>query len=148
MKEVTCPKCQKKTPNYPAGCRWCGSSLVSKGKLFMVAVAGAILIPVVLANCNQSSSTGTVGLSPTQNMSYILGEQEKIKGRLKDPASAEFRNVFVSSSYAVCGEVNAKNSFGGYSGYVRFISGSDMQVIESDMAAGEMDKTWPQICKR
>jgi len=81
-------------------------------------------------------------------MSYILGEQEKIKGRLKDPTSAEFRNVFVSSSYAVCGEVNAKNSFGGYSGYVRFISGSDMQVVETDMAAGEMDKTWPQICKR
>lgn len=83
-----------------------------------------------------------------QNMSYMLVEQDKIKSRLKDPDSAEFRNVFVSSKYAVCGEVNAKNSFGGYTGFVRFISGGDMQVVESDMAAGEMDKAWPQICKR
>jgi hypothetical protein len=86
--------------------------------------------------------------SPTQNMSYMLVEQDKIKSRLKDSDSAEFRNVFVSSKYAVCGEVNAKNSFGGYTGFVRFISGGDMQVVESDMAAGEMDKAWPQICMR
>ena len=92
------------------------------------------------------SSSGSS--SPTQNMSYILVEQDKIKSRLKDPDSAEFRNVFVSSKYAVCGEVNAKNSFGGYTGFVRFISGGDMQVVESDMAAGEMDKSWPQICMR
>ena len=83
-----------------------------------------------------------------QNMSYMLVEQDKIKSRLKDPDSAEFRNVFVSSKYAVCGEVNAKNSFGGYTGFVRFISGGNMQVVESDMAAGEMDKAWPQICMR
>lgn len=27
MKEVECPSCHKKTPNYPAGCCWCGHAL-------------------------------------------------------------------------------------------------------------------------
>ncbi|WP_312183113.1 hypothetical protein [Massilia timonae] len=39
----------------------------------------------------------------------------------KDPDSAKFRNIKVVSG-SVCGEVNAKNSFGGYVGYKRFVS--------------------------
>lgn len=38
---------------------------------------------------------------------------------LKDPASAIFRNI-TSDNYQVCGEVNAKNSYGAYIGYKRF----------------------------
>ena len=43
---------------------------------------------------------------------------------LRDPASAQFRNEYrlVSSDgdEAFCGEVNAKNAFGGYNGFVPF----------------------------
>jgi hypothetical protein len=51
--------------------------------------------------------------------------------RLKDPDSAKFRNVYVLEiaskdgkplCYAVCGQVNAKNSYGGYNGFGWFIS--------------------------
>jgi hypothetical protein len=38
---------------------------------------------------------------------------------LLDPASAEFRNV--ANGPEVCGEVNAKNSYGGYTGFKVFI---------------------------
>lgn len=46
--------------------------------------------------------------------------------RLKDPDSAKFRNLFTlnnpdGSVYAVCGEVNAKNSYGGYNGFNGFV---------------------------
>ncbi len=82
---------------------------------------------------------------------YIVVNQERITARLKDSGSAQFRNVFVSNAIGtpvVCGEVNAKNSFSSYMGFQRFISGGDIQVVETDMAAGEMDKTWTQVCGR
>ena len=47
-----------------------------------------------------------------------------VKARLKDPFSAEFSDVRVLGTGAqerVCGLVNAKNSFGAYSGSERFL---------------------------
>jgi hypothetical protein len=41
---------------------------------------------------------------------------------LYDPASANFRNEFRGGTRTVwCGEVNAKNRMGGYTGFVRYI---------------------------
>ena len=74
---------------------------------------------------------------------------EAIKAKLKDADSAKFRNVKFYSGVApvTCGEVNAKNSFGGYSGYERFIAGGDViNVLESEMKDGEMDDAWRKIC--
>lgn len=46
--------------------------------------------------------------------------ENAVKQILRDPSSAQFRSV---REYAgpVCGEVNAKNGFGGFTGYTRFI---------------------------
>jgi len=82
---------------------------------------------------------------------YIDLAKDRMKGRAKDPGSVQFRNIFVSRSAGVpvvCGEVNAKNSFGGYGGYQRFFSAGEIQVVEKDMAAGEMDKSWDKFCGR
>lgn len=82
------------------------------------------------------------------NMIYL--GKEGVTKRMKDPGSTEFRNVFVSrssGSAAVCGEVNSKNSFGGYVGFQRFISaGESASFLETDMKRGEMDKSWQQFC--
>ena len=43
-----------------------------------------------------------------------------VSNQLKDPSSAQFRNLVEVSPGVVCGEVNAKNSFGGYAGFKRF----------------------------
>lgn len=105
-----------------------------------------ILPSVLVAGCGNSEPS-----QATKEASYIALNQDLIKGRLKDPSSAEFRNAFVSSAIGapvVCGEVNAKNSFGGYTGFQRFVSGGSIQVVETDMAVGEMDKTWSQVCGR
>lgn len=54
---------------------------------------------------------------------------------LKDAASAQFQNVrevpSKSSSY-ICGEVNAKNGFGGYTGFVDFVVTGDSAIIAAD----------------
>lgn len=70
-----------------------------------------------------------------------------VRAKLKDPDSAQFQNQFISSKDAACGEVNAKNSFGGYTGFKRYVSaGRDLTVLESDAGAGEFDAAWQRAC--
>lgn len=76
-------------------------------------------------------------LAPAKTQEMI--EKESVKNQLlsfyqqqlKDPNSAQFRNVKIAKirenvnepkeSYAICGEVNAKNGFGGYTGFKGFV---------------------------
>lgn len=52
---------------------------------------------------------------------------------LKDPGSAQFRNVRLQphlQGAVVCGEINAKNSYGGYVGFTRFAAGIRGATLE------------------
>lgn len=65
-----------------------------------------------------------------------------LKNYLKDPDSAEIKNHSGS-----CGEVNSKNSFGGYSGYRRFIASPAIVAIEGEnMSSEEFQKAWDNLC--
>lgn len=67
-----------------------------------------------------------------------------LKSVLKDPSSAEFRNEFVhQTSGHLCGEVNAKNSFGAYVGFRRFVSGPAQVAIEG---APAFQGAWGALC--
>lgn len=57
---------------------------------------------------------------------------------LKDPSSAQWQGEFLSSgNETLCGEVNAKNSMGGYVGFKKYIANANGFVIE-----GSPFKTW------
>ncbi len=66
---------------------------------------------------------------------------------LKDPASAKFRGVFVGAwtdeydgktiKPVLCGEVNARTSYGGYSGFQRFYA--DEYSVKFDADRDEWD---------
>lgn len=69
--------------------------------------------------------------------------EEMVTYGLKDPESSRFRNLrFVKyeGRVVVCGEVNAKNSYGGYVGFENFIAGLKtwhmMKSSEAHTAAG------------
>ena len=50
---------------------------------------------------------------------------------LKDPLSAQFRSdSLFQQNKVVCGEINAKNSLGGYVGFKRYIAKSGQYIIE------------------
>ncbi len=67
---------------------------------------------------------------------------------LKDPESAQFRNLFIAGkddTKAVCGEVNAKNSYGGYVGFKKFITSGAAEMTnieESDDESGMYIDMW------
>ena len=59
---------------------------------------------------------------------YITASLDRVKQLLKDPNAAEFSNIYAPVFYpdqkedpSVCGTVNAKNSYGGYAGNMRFV---------------------------
>lgn len=78
----------------------------------------------------------------------IIKIENKVKESLKDPMSAMFRN-----QKGNCGEFNAKNSFGGYNGFKRYIyrpnddylimeSSNDKDIFTSDI----VDSLWKGYC--
>lgn len=85
-----------------------------------------------------------------QQRMWILECQDAVKDRLKDANSAKFKNVFYSKSGGVhmtCGEVNSKNSFGGYSGNVRFISAGKPEMTFFENEVSDFQNLWDKFCK-
>ncbi len=75
---------------------------------------------------------------------------------LKDPGSAYYRDTrFVRTKLpegremiSLCGELNAKNSYGAYSGFHRFITmrlpSNEAPMVETDQSSVEI--FWPNLC--
>jgi hypothetical protein len=72
---------------------------------------------LVLAGCSQ----------PTDP---FAAEKAIVLEGLKDPGSAQFRNL-KRYTRMVCGEVNAKNSYGGYVGFEPFLVSADKAELVS-----------------
>jgi hypothetical protein len=62
---------------------------------------------------------------------------EELKPRLartfKDPDSVQWQNVYVikgaDNNLGLCGEVNAKNSYGAYVGFKKFVAASNGEIV-------------------
>lgn len=84
---------------------------------------------------------------------FIDSAKEAVRERLSDPGSASFRGLYFHSPknglMVVCGEVNAKNKFGGYSGFERFMSNSTPAAtfLESDVKAVDFPESWKALCQ-
>jgi hypothetical protein len=108
------------------------------------AVAFIVAFCTIVTGCGESKAQEEARMKTNLK---ILGEKY-VKEKLKDPDSAQFQNQFIGIKGAPCGEVNSKNSFGGYGGFKRYISvGRELTVLESDSNPTEFDATWRQICK-
>lgn len=80
---------------------------------------------LALAGCQTATSPPPVapleiGTAITLSATQVAAVQTGVKQRLKDPASATFRDFKAVTDtkglISVCGYVNAKNGFGGYTG--------------------------------
>ena len=64
----------------------------------------------------------------------IVAAQRAIRTSLKDPDSAQFKDVYANYTekfqVVACGRVNSKNSLGGYTGFKRFVSNGKSAIIE------------------
>lgn len=84
----------------------------------------------MLAGCaDQGVGTSKSSVVVTKTRALSQEEQkiiqDSVRGGLKDPDSAQFKMPPINEDGApdiYCGQVNAKNSYGGYAGYVPFMS--------------------------
>lgn len=81
------------------------------------------------------SASVTKHLKPA---ALIAKAKERMLADLKDPDSAKFRNIHVrevDGAKFVCGEMNAKNGYGGYIGFARFLTDGDkVEIAATDTA--------------
>lgn len=115
-----------------------------------------IMIGSNTANPTASDATGFV--------------ERKVSSMMKDPDSVKFERVKFypdekpqgkEISGTVCGYVNAKNSFGAYTGFVRFISNitvnnngrnakfsqPSIEIPDNPISVGGIDESWSKLCK-
>lgn len=74
--------------------------------------------------------------SPAQ---VIKSTEQRIAYGLRDPDSAQFREVALvvyKGQAVVCGQVNGKNAYGGYVGFKPFIGGPAFGRVLDDLTSG------------
>ena len=76
------------------------------------------LVLILMLGCSLASAKEVSGPK------VLLVAREAVKDRLKDPDSAKFKSEKINGT-TVCGEVNSKNSYGGYIGFKRYIVRND-----------------------
>ena len=111
-----------------------------------IALVAAVLIVAVVAVPSADAQ------SNAQETRWVAISQTAVRNRLRDPNSAQFSDVYFTRAQlggrritVVCGRVNSRNGFGGYSGTQRFIaSGNDLVFLEEEVA--DFDVSWRQIC--
>ena len=180
-KLIKCRDCEHEISKRAKSCPNCGAPQKKRTspvtKLLAVIIFGSMAIAIFSGGIGSSSYSGstTYGSSssnastakskPASNKEMFLAnrgkalawmEQDKstVEAMLKDPESAQFEGVYISfmrDSPVTCGKVNAKNGFGGYTGFKEFIAAKNagISVVRGDgqMADSEFVKVWNTACK-
>ena len=104
-------------------------------------------------------TTAPVNRDPLPKSTASAAEIEKakqgVRDQMKDPASVQFRNVRgynKGGAALLCGEVNAKNSFGGYTGFDHFTYLGGYLFVNKSAAGctaceNPFNKNWNESCK-
>ena len=83
-----------------------------------------VLTALALFSCDKS---------PKPEDAVIADAKDGVRAALKDPGSAEFSELYrCGDSRVVTGEVNAKNSFGGYNGNTHFVYADGHVYMEGE----------------
>lgn len=76
--------------------------------------------------------------------------QDNMRAALKDPGSAQYRDVWqvnvtsdAGTLFAFCGEVNSRNGLGGYVGFRRFVA---TPVVAASSEQEGFDKLYKEVC--
>ena len=149
---VSCRECGAQVSNKARACPACGMKGSRSGKFWWALLLLLLGYPIVNMFFYDPAPArlpkeGSAGAEASPHLWGHYGERA-VKDRLKDAGSAEFRAQFVGKENVPCGEVNSKNSFGGYPGYQRYLVAlNGIVVFETDMPDLEFEKVWAEMCK-
>lgn len=141
-----CKECGGPVSDKAESCPMCGAKQPKKTSPFVmflaVLLAGAGLIALVTPkteNVVQETKPLTAEdiMSARQVNAYMT-----IKSSLKDPDSATI-NFYKGKP---CGQVQAKNSFGAYTGFKRIVILKDINIEGQGMNSTQFEKMWKKHC--
>ncbi len=137
---------------------WIGSKLVPRSEP-AVAAAPAVVAEVPQEQAQQSEVPKpeperpmTAAEKKAQQEKWfgaetIVAAERAVRGELKDPDAAQFKDVRANYTeefgVVACGRVNAKNEFGGYTGFRRFVSGGKSVILEG---RDNVADAWSSAC--
>lgn len=104
----------------------------------------------------ERARTPPVNWGPTR---IQTAARQSVLSELRDPSSAQFRNVrriqHANGTTMFCGEVNARNGYGGMAGFKRFEAGvtnrgeaSTMLDDQEGLTGAYFRDAWAQFCGR
>lgn len=101
------------------------------------------IIMALLGGCGQKAA------HQQREAAAVISMGEKyVREKIREPHAAQFRNQFIGRGGAPCGEVNAKDAFGGYIGYQRYISvARELTMLAQDVAPEEFEESWRELCR-
>lgn len=85
--------------------------------------------------------------NPRQAQKALVDGKRAVTNSLKDPESARFRNLKSSGGLFLCGEVNAKNSMGGYTGFKKFYAIGLIDVVTYEDDSQKFLEDWLVNCE-
>jgi len=176
MALVKCKECGSEISTKAHACPRCGAKIVRTSgcaKLLAVIFGFFVLLLIIggtLPHSSPSTSPTTPtaattpgGLSPADRETIriedeqrggaetIVAAEEAVRRRLKDPDSAQFRDVQYGDSKktgpAAYGFVNSKNAFGGYPGFQRFVSNGSTTLLEEE-PSDNVTEAWRNLIAR
>lgn len=71
---------------------------------------------------------------------FVLSAKRVVSDAFKDPDSVRYRDMYISNKTVptLCGELNSKNSYGGYVGYKRFFYNRVVSAVYSNDSSEEI----------
>jgi len=112
---------------------------------------------ILLSNVVSWAQGAEAPPSPVEQKSYkskpalakkaLASGKAAVVNKMKDPSSTTFKNLFTRNDWFLCGEVNSKNSFGGYVGFKRFIAQGDIGLVEFDDESNDFNRLWSRDCE-
>lgn len=150
MKYKKCSSCGQDVHLSTQICSLCGAT--QKDRSSWVAVVAIGIIAIVIVMCVvfffRDSEEEKAKKAELKSATHLkISAKNAVSSILKDPNSAEFRNQIGS-----CGEVNSKNSFGGYVGFTRFIVTKEKVLFENEFQESDYSKqsyqqAWNEYCR-
>lgn len=85
-------------------------------------------------------------------MGAVIAARTAVKSMLKDADSAKFIRQFAVKTdkglIVACGEVNAKNTFGGYAGASVYVMQDGVVRLEGPINANDVRRRWNATCAK
>lgn len=141
-----CTSCGEKVHRSVNICPYCGQEQKENGmKIIAMIMAFIVVLGLSLYFLNKTpNKDDSLNNKKLRELVGLRIEAERVvKTMLKDPNSVEFKDQI-----GPCGYYNAKNGFGAFTGFKRYIVYEEMKALEDiNASSADMDGLWAIACK-